>query len=80
MTLSDVIEQVRGVRNDTYFGHAQIIRLGPADLSQSVMPVSLARRDGPELQEYDEVVIYSVSEFGDRRFVTIWALVQDPGV
>ncbi|UCF18251.1 MAG: SLBB domain-containing protein [Gemmatimonadota bacterium] len=80
MTVSDLIDKAGGLRDDAYLGRAQIIRLNPLDLSQRVVAVSLAGGDGPELEEYDEVVVYSVAEFRDRRFVTIHGAVQEPGV
>ncbi len=80
MTVSDLIDKAGGLRDDAYLGRAQIIRLNPLDLSQRVVAVSLAGGEGPELQEYDEVVVYSVAEFRDRRFVTIHGAVQEPGV
>jgi len=80
MRLWDLVGRAGGLMDDTYLGRAHIIRLDPTDLSQSVIPVSLADRDDPMLEEYDEVVVYSVAEFRDRRFVTIYGEVQSPGV
>lgn len=78
--LSELIERAGGLRDDTYLGRAQIVRLDPADLSRSVIPVTLNGADDPELEEFDEVVVYSVSEFREQRFVTIRGSVNNPGV
>ncbi|MEE8146441.1 MAG: SLBB domain-containing protein, partial [Longimicrobiales bacterium] len=80
MRLSQLIDRAGGLRDDTYLGRAQIIRLNPNDLSRRVVPTSLAGGDDPRLEEYDEVVVFSVAEFRDRRFVTIYGSVQNPGV
>lgn len=80
MTLSRLIDRAGGLKDDTYLGRAQIIRLDPRDLSQRVVPVSLTGDSDPALQEYDEVAVYSVAEFRDRRYVTVHGAVQNPGV
>ncbi len=80
MRLSDLIDKAGGLKDDTYLGRAQIIRLDPLDLSQSVVAVPLTGEDDPLLQEYDEVAVYSVADFRERRFVTIYGEVQEPGV
>lgn len=86
LTLWQLIEKAGGLRYDTYLGRAHIVRTNKTDLSQRVLPVSLATRpDGtrsedPPLEEYDEVVVYSVPEFQDRRFVVVDGSVQNPGV
>jgi polysaccharide export outer membrane protein len=80
MRLSQLIDKAGALKDDTYLARAQIIRLDPRDLSESVVPVSLADNADPLLEEYDEVVVYSVAEFRDRRFVTVYGEVQRPGV
>lgn len=80
MRLSDLIEEAGGLKDDTYLGRAQVVRLNPLNLSHRLLAVSLAGGDDPLLKEYDEVKIYSVAEFRDRRFVTIYGAVQNPGV
>jgi len=80
MLLSDLIDLAGGLKDDTYLGRAQIIRLNPLDLSHSLVPVSLAAGDDPLLSEYDEIKVFSVAEFRDRRFVTIYGAVHNPGV
>ena len=42
MRLSDLIDKAGGLRDDTYLGRVQIVRLDPLDLSQSAVPASLA--------------------------------------
>ncbi len=80
MRLSHLIDLAGGLRGDTYLGRAQVIRLDPLDLSRSLIPVSLTDDDDPLLSEYDEVKIFSVAEFRDRRFVTAHGAIQSPGV
>ncbi len=80
MRLSDLIDKAGGLKDDTYLGRAQIVRLDPLDLSQSVVAIALTGEDDTLLQEYDEVVVYSVADFRERRFVTIYGEVQRPGV
>jgi protein involved in polysaccharide export with SLBB domain len=80
LRFSELIERAGGLRDDTYLGRAQIIRLDPVDLTRRVVPVSLLADDDPELDEYDEVVVYSVAEMRDERFVTIHGAVRNPGV
>ncbi len=80
MQLTDLIDLAGGLKDDTYLGRAQIIRLNPLDLSHSLVPVSLLAGDDPLLAEYDEIKVFSVAEFRDRRFVTIYGAVHNPGV
>ncbi len=80
LRLSQLIAKAGGLKDDAYRGRAQIIRLDPRDLAKRVVAASLTGGDDPLLEEYDEVVVYSVGEFRDRRFVTIYGEVQRPGV
>jgi protein involved in polysaccharide export with SLBB domain len=80
LTLGEVIDRAGGLREDTYLGRAQIVRLDPVDLSRRVVPVSLAGERDVELDEFDEIVIYSISEFRDKRYVMIYGAVNGPGV
>ena len=80
MRLSNLVDLAGGLKADTYMGRAQIIRLNPLDLSRGLVPVALGGEDDPLLAEFDEIKIYSVAEFRDRRFVTIYGAVQNPGV
>ncbi len=80
LKLQELINRAGGLKDDTYLGHGQIVRLDPTDLSRRVVPFSLAGGDDPELREYDEIIVYSVADFRESRFVTIHGAVQDPGV
>jgi len=80
MRLSDLIDRAGGLKDDTYMGRVQVVRLDPEDLSTRIVSASLAADEDPELHEYDEVRVYSVADFRDRRFVTIYGQVQNPGV
>jgi protein involved in polysaccharide export with SLBB domain len=80
MSLLELIDQAGGLKDDTYLGRVQIVRLNPLDLSKRMVAVSLAAGDDPLLAEYDVVTVYSVSEFRERRFVTMYGAVQKPGV
>ena len=80
MRLSDLIDRAGGVKEDTYTGRAQVIRIDPDDLSRRIVAASLTGGEDPELREYDEVVIYSVADFRARRYVTIYGAVGSPGV
>ncbi len=79
LTLAEVIDRAGGLRDDAYLSRAQIIRLEPLDLSRSMIPVSLLGERDVELREYDEIVVYSVSEFQAQRVVTIHGAVRNPG-
>jgi protein involved in polysaccharide export with SLBB domain len=79
MRLLDLIDHAGGLKDNTYLGRAQVVRLNPTDLSRRMVAVSLVAEENPPLMEYDEVTIYSVSEFRERRFVTIYGAVLSPG-
>jgi polysaccharide export outer membrane protein len=81
--LSSVLREAGGVKEDTYLGRAHILRLLP-DSSRRLLPVSLGggqeRSDDPELQEFDEITVYSVTGFRPSRQVAVYGRVQRPGL
>jgi len=79
MRLLDLIDRAGGLKDNAYLGRVQVVRLDPTDLSKRMVAVSLVAEDDPLLEEYDEVTVYSISEFRERRFVTIYGAVQRPG-
>ncbi len=85
MQLWDLIEAAGGLRPDTYEGRAQIRRLQP-DSSRHLVGVVLSAsgnpmpRDNPELEEADEVTIFSRTEFRPRRYITVQGSVRRPRV
>lgn len=80
MRLSDLVDRAGGIKEDTYTGRAQIIRIDPNDLSRRIVAASLSGGEDPRLREYDEVIIYSVADFREPRYVTIYGAVGAPGV
>jgi protein involved in polysaccharide export with SLBB domain len=79
MTLGEIIERAGGLKDDTYLARGQIVRIDPLDLSRRVVPISLSRDGSVPLDEFDEITVYSVAEFRERRYVTILGAVQFPG-
>jgi protein involved in polysaccharide export with SLBB domain len=79
VTLGDIIDRAGGLKDDAYLSRAQILRLDPVDLTRRVVPVSLTGDLDVELREYDEVVVYAISEFQARRTVTVHGAVEQPG-
>lgn len=91
LRLSQVIAAAGGLRTDTYLDRAHILRLMP-DSTRRLIPVDLreslaAARGGngsgaatdPELQEFDEVTIFSRTEFRPTRQIAVYGSVQRPG-
>ena len=96
MTVGDLVRTAGGLRSDTYLERAQILRLeadstrrmltvdltgmrplgAPGDLStEPGRPVAdLA------LVEFDEVRVFSQSEFRPSRFIALYGEVQSPGL
>jgi protein involved in polysaccharide export with SLBB domain len=87
MRLSGALAAAGGLRNDSYLDRAHILRLMP-DSTRQLIPVDLREvlktgaagpaRD-PELQEFDEVTVYSRTEFRPSRQLSIFGSVQRPG-
>jgi protein involved in polysaccharide export with SLBB domain len=88
MRLSALIQAAGGLRTDTYLERAHIVRLMP-DSTRRMIPVDLRTLGStgaggvatdPEMQEFDEVTVYSRTEFRPSRQVAIYGSVQRPGV
>jgi protein involved in polysaccharide export with SLBB domain len=85
MTLSRLVALAGGFRPATYAGRAHIERLGEADSTRSMVPVTLPRDSGtawsddPSLREYDIVTIYGRPEMRDSIQVAIAGMVTRPG-
>jgi protein involved in polysaccharide export with SLBB domain len=82
MRLSQLIGAAGGVKTDTYTKRAHILRLMP-DSTRRLIAVDLGIAAGaaadPELMEYDEIAVYSLTEFRPGRQVFIYGSVQRPG-
>ena len=87
MRLSRLIAAAGGLKEDTYTRRAHILRLMP-DSTRRLVGVDLGAAagsgapaaDDPELQEFDEVTVYSLTQFRPMRQVAIYGSVQHPGV
>jgi protein involved in polysaccharide export with SLBB domain len=87
LRLSGLIVAAGGLRSDTYLDRAHIVRLLP-DSTRRLIPVDLrpiaggapgAPATDPEIQEFDEVTIFSRTEFRPGRQVAVYGSVQRPG-
>lgn len=87
MRLSQLITAAGGLKTDTYTKRAHILRLMPdstrqlipVDLGEAVGGAAAGRATDPELTEFDEVTVYSLTEFRPTRQVAIYGSVQRPG-
>lgn len=79
LTLRSLIERAGGLKPDTYGHRAHILRLEP-DSTRRLVAVDLTGRDDPAVQEYDEITVYSRTEFRPQRQVAVYGSVQRPGV
>jgi polysaccharide export outer membrane protein len=87
MRLSQIIQAAGGLRPDTYLERAHILRTMP-DSTRRLISVDLRRAltsqgagpaSDPELQEFDEITIFSRSEFRPGRRIAVFGSVQRPG-
>jgi protein involved in polysaccharide export with SLBB domain len=81
--LSEVIRTAGGLKPDTYLDEVQIVRLLP-DGTHSVLRPKLLDTLGRaepdiELQDADDIHIFSQSEFRPERYVTVGGAVNRPG-
>jgi len=91
MTLGRLLDRAGGLQTDTYLERAHIQRLMP-DSTRRLIPVSLrgyAAGGGggasgpaadPVLQEFDEVTIFSRTDFRPSRQIAVYGSVQRPGL
>jgi protein involved in polysaccharide export with SLBB domain len=86
MRLGDLIRMAGGLRPDAYQGRAQIVRIYP-DSTRQLLGVSLAREPGdgspgddPALQDWDEVTVYSRTDFLPERYVAVFGAVRKQGI
>jgi protein involved in polysaccharide export with SLBB domain len=86
MHLSDLIAVAGGLRPETYGGRAQILRTLPDSTRQLIGVVLGTPDDGSAeiledqvLREFDEVTIFSRTEFRPERYVDVYGAVQKPG-
>jgi protein involved in polysaccharide export with SLBB domain len=85
LRLSQMLTAAGGLRTDTYYDRAHIVRVLP-DSTRRMIPVDLrvvttapGSAGDPELQEFDEVTIYSRTEFRPGRQIAVYGSVQRPG-
>jgi protein involved in polysaccharide export with SLBB domain len=84
MRLSDLLAVAGGVRPEAYEGRAQVVRTG-ADSTRLMFGAELGAAgtpgaaDNPELQERDEVTIFSRTEYLPERYVAVMGAVNRPG-
>jgi len=88
MHLSDLIRRAGGLKEDTYEARAHLLRLEP-DSTRRLIAVdlrTLTATDGdtavtdPVLQDLDQVMIYSLTDFRPRRHIAVYGSVQHPGI
>jgi polysaccharide export outer membrane protein len=96
MTVGDLLRTAGGLRPDTYLERAQILRLTPDSTRRMLTidltgmrplgaPGDLSTDPGRPtadlaLMEFDEVTVFSQSEFRPTRFVALYGEVQRPGL
>lgn len=96
MTVGDLLRQAGGLRSDTYLERAQILRLTPDSTRRMLTldltgmrplgaPGDLSTDPGRPtadlaLTEFDEVTVFSTSEFRPTRFIALYGEVQRPGL
>src|SRR5687768_6004256 len=83
MTVSEALRVAGGVKGDTYLGQVLISRTQP-DSSRIQLRASLRDTTGAvindlQLQEDDEIRVFSTSEFRPERYVAINGAVQKSG-
>jgi protein involved in polysaccharide export with SLBB domain len=83
MTVSEALRVAGGVKSDTYLGQVLISRTMP-DSSRLQLRASLLDTTGAvindlQLQEDDEIRVFSTSEFRPERYVAINGAVQKSG-
>jgi protein involved in polysaccharide export with SLBB domain len=84
MTVKDLVQQAKGVKEEAYIGRAHLVRTHP-NLTREIIPfhVGKALQGDPEhnrvLEPLDEVTLFSIHTFGDGESVTINGLVRKPG-
>jgi protein involved in polysaccharide export with SLBB domain len=87
LRLSGALAAAGGLRNDTYLERAHILRLMPdstrqliaVDLREVMTPRAGGPVRDPEVQEFDEITVYSRTEFRPGRQLSIFGSVQHPG-
>jgi protein involved in polysaccharide export with SLBB domain len=85
MTVRDLIQRADGVKENTFFERASILRTREQDLKKEIVPFNLARAlEGDPvhnlpLQRLDEVFVYNDEMFRPTHTVTIQGAVRNPG-
>ncbi len=88
MRLSGALAAAGGLRTDTYLERAHVLRLMPdstrrliaVDLRQLAAAAPGQPATDPELQENDEIAVFSLTEFRPSRQIAVYGSVQRPGV
>jgi protein involved in polysaccharide export with SLBB domain len=83
MRLSEALRRTGGPKPDTYLDQVTVSRL-KGDSTRTTLRTALkdtlgAPVDDIELQEFDEIRVFSATEFRPARFVTIGGAVRRPG-
>jgi protein involved in polysaccharide export with SLBB domain len=84
MTLARLLNRAGGLKTDTYLERAHILRLMP-DSTRRLIPVNLREvaagtAGGPALQEFDEITVFTRTEFRPSRQIAVYGSVQRPGL
>jgi protein involved in polysaccharide export with SLBB domain len=84
MRLSHLIAVAGGLRPATYVQRAQVLRTYP-DSTRRLLGVTLDGNDGvesddPTLREWDEVTVFSESDFLPERYVAVFGAVRKQGL
>jgi len=92
MTLSQLLREAGGFKPDAYLDRAHIVRLEP-DSTRTLIAADLRPLAGPDgsivssappaadpvLEEFDEITVFTTTEFRPEREIRVYGAVQHPG-
>ncbi len=81
MKLSKLIASAGGLTNKAFLDNAEVLRyeVKNGERVKSIHQVDLSKADNFELQSYDEVTIYRIPNWHDKKSVTLTGQVKFPG-
>ena len=82
MKLSKLISSAGGLTNKAFLDNAEIVRyeVKNGKRVKSIRQVDLSKADNFELQSYDEVTIYRIPNWHDKKTITLTGQVVFPGI
>jgi protein involved in polysaccharide export with SLBB domain len=81
MKLSKLIASAGGLTDKAFLDNAEVLRyeVKNSERVKSIHQVDLSKADNFELQSYDEVTIYRIPNWHDKKSVTLTGQVKFPG-